>query len=104
MRLIWKFPKNFHGWITNVGLGIYCESYDHHARLPEFYSIFDAEITAIYLSLKFINDNNTVNALIVSDSKSSLEALTNLYTKHPIISRIQDYLINSKNKHNFVFC
>ncbi|XP_026471326.1 uncharacterized protein LOC113375609 [Ctenocephalides felis] len=49
--------------------------YSNKVRLPNYTSIFSAELIAIYTAVKYVNDNNINKSLILSDSKSSLTAI-----------------------------
>lgn len=67
-----------------VGVGIFSEMYSQSYRLPDQYTIFDAELTGILLALQNIISMNINKAIIFTDSKSSLQSIKKLYPKHPV--------------------
>lgn len=87
-----------------IGAGIFSEDINIAVRLPVQFTIYDAELTGIYLALKEIVKLNIQQAIIFTDSRSSLESLTVLYPKHPILTKIQDYLIEFHNNICVKFC
>ena len=61
-------------------------------RIPSASSIFSAELLAIKHALAVTAGSNYTNIVIHSDSKSSLQAIGNQFTKHPIVNDIHSYL------------
>lgn len=73
-------------------------------RLPDHCSIYTAELTAIYLALKNIEDSESDRYVICSDSKSALQAIQNKQLDNP---GILDVLIKYFYLHEYkdiVFC
>ena len=93
---IQKYPNHSlcftDGSKTNQGVG---SAYSinqsiHSSRLPDYSSIFTAELFAILSCVEDITRSRSSSKfLILSDSLSSLTSLKNLYSKNPIIQRIQ---------------
>jgi ribonuclease HI len=71
--------------VSNRNLG--CPS---QLRLPNFSSIFTAELRAIYLALRLISKSDNDCFLIVSDSLSSLQAISSQKISHPLLGKIHD--------------
>lgn len=58
-------------------------------RLSNLASIFTAELSAIFLCLQEITQRvASTNYVLVSDSLSSLQAITDPYSSHPLVQRI----------------
>ncbi len=68
-------------------------------------SIYSAELRALELALTHITNSRHKNYVVFSDSKSSLQALQNLWSNHPLVRRVLDLhsLLCRLNK-NVVFC
>jgi len=72
-----------------VGCSFSIENNISQFSLRNNYSIYSAELTAIYLCLEKISQSaSTKDYVILTDSLSSLQGLQNLYSNHPIIQRI----------------
>ena len=73
-------------------------------RLRDHSSIYTAELQAILLALKQVNQSQERKFVIFSDSLSALQALGKLKTDHPQLIQIQELLhkINADQK-EFVF-
>lgn len=61
-------------------------------KLDPLSSIYTAELVAIQEALRYVENNDMVNALICSDSLSALEAISNLYPSHPLVQQVQTQL------------
>ena len=73
-----------------VGLGVWGQNICLQRRLPDNFSIFTAEAVAIKDSLNIISDQNINSAVICSDSKSVLQAISNVVDpSHHVIADIQ---------------
>ena len=57
-------------------------------RLPSEFSVFSAEVYAIKEALKYIEVLGTLKSVIVTDSKSAINAIKNTDNNHPIIQEI----------------
>ena len=74
-------------------------------KLEIYSSVFSAELYAILKVLQFIDSNNNRNFTILTDSKSSIEAIKAIHSSHPIVSKIQSWLIMLQTRHKRVqFC
>lgn len=72
-----------------------CES----TRLPSQYSIFSCELYAIFSTLSLIErSQSTSNAVICSDSFSSLTALKNPFSSNPLVQAIQVLVKNLQDR------
>ena len=75
-----------------------------HIRLANNFSVFSAELTAIYEALRFIRRQNIHQPIICSDSKSSLLALAaNHDSSQPIIYKIRIILNTFSNDFKITF-
>ena len=76
--------------------GVVCASvfpdFDVFVSLPVVASIFTAESCAIFLALSRISFHTSDNFVIYSDSRSALQALGCLYTRNPLVLKIQRFL------------
>src|SRR5438552_16389370 len=66
-------------------------------KLNNINSTYSAELIAIIKCLEHIITKNHTNYLIVTDSLSALLGLTNIYSNHPIIQKIQSVLHTLQN-------
>lgn len=112
MEIFSRFP-NFKQLYTdgskmgsNVGCAVTSDSSQRYFRLPANTSIFNAELKALEIALITIKKGNILRSLIISDSKSAIEALLKLYSFHPLIQTIQtlhDDLVKDGKKIVFVW-
>lgn len=66
----------------------------HKKKLHHLCNIYSAELNAIASALYFtMTDIDTDHIAIISDSMSALQGLNDMYSKHPIVRRIHEYLI-----------
>ena len=74
-------------------------------KLENYASIFTAELYSIFKLLQYIESTNCRNYIIFTDSKSSIGAIQNINSDHPIVSKIQSWLIMMCMRHkNVRFC
>ena len=85
-----------------VGAGVYSASCSKSQPLTKVSSVFIAELYAIFLSLTMIITNPNQNFLILSDSKSSLQSIKDIYSKNPLVKQIQNLLIRIANNNKQV--
>ena len=81
------------------GSGVYSRRYNGGWRLPDHFSVFDAELYAIYNTIEYIYEHRLPSA-IFTDSQSALSAIKSGNSKHPLALRICHKLINA----NFRIC
>ena len=74
------------------------------ARLPDHSSIFTAELLAIKLALRHIEDHPHLHFIIFSDSRSVLEALISAESKNPLVLEVVNLLHNLTPEKDIVFC
>jgi len=84
-----------------VGYGVFSFNLDISKRIPLTASIFTAELLAIDEALENIYNDRNRSFTILTDSRSTLEAVQTP-SDHPIISRIQDWLIMIARRHKTV--
>ena len=73
-------------------------------RLPDHSSIFTAELLAIKLALRHIEDHPHPNFIIFSDSRSVLEALISTESKNPLVLEVVNFLHSLTPEKDIVFC
>lgn len=71
-------------------------------RAPDSFSILSCEAFAIDQALDYIQQQNLKNILILTDSKSTLEALKNPITTNSQIIKIQQKLQSNSTKSNVI--
>ncbi|KAL4091429.1 hypothetical protein QTP88_026121 [Uroleucon formosanum] len=75
---------------NGVGFSVITDQNNHLFKLPPSSSIFTAETHAIYQALLIITSSNSTNShIIISDSLSALNAISNPYPKNELIQHIQ---------------
>ena len=75
-----------------MGCAAVFPKFDVFISLPVVSSIFTEELRAIFLApscISFIDSNNSIS---YSDSRSALQALGRLYTRNPLVLKIQRFL------------
>ena len=71
-------------------------------KLNDKPNIFTAELYLILEVLTIIERNNNRNFNILCGSKSAIQKSNNLYSDHPIVSKIQSYIIMLHTRHKTV--
>ncbi|XP_072398323.1 uncharacterized protein [Diabrotica undecimpunctata] len=98
-----KFSKSYHIYTdaskisTGVGAAVITPNITLEYKLPCLSCIHTDELYAIYQALVHINSSNISNALIITDSLSSINTINQLYTKHPIALLIKKELATIQN-------
>ena len=77
-----------------TGSGIFSRLYTAGIRLPDNYSVMDAELHAISAALDFIITKN-LHSVVFSDSQSALSAIHSGSSRHPLVASVCNRLINS---------
>ena len=72
--------------------------------LPSVASVFTAELMAILEAVNLGCLSQSNNIVIVTDSRSSIQALEVLYSKHPIVQMIQSRLQECDRTFTFCWC
>ena len=75
-----------------VGFAAVFPHFEVFISLSVVASIFTAELSAIFLDLSPISFYDSINFVIYSDTRSALQALGNLYTRNPLVLKIQIFL------------
>ena len=98
MEMMTKYPNHTQVFCdgsvmdNKTGSAVWSEKFSIIARLPSDCSIFTAELYSILLSLKFI-ENQTTPTIILTDSLSSIQALSNPHkSKHHLVLKIANLL------------
>ena len=79
--------------------------FETFVSLPLMASIFTAELCAIFLALTRISTHTGFSFVIYSDSRSTLQALGRLYTRHTLVLKIQVLLAGLHSRRKDVsFC
>ncbi|XP_041973362.1 uncharacterized protein LOC121729040 [Aricia agestis] len=70
-------------------------------KLTHYCSVYQAELLAIFKATEIIIHENDLNSSIYSDSRSSLEEISNSKTEHPIVYKIHENIKEIKrcNQH-----
>ncbi|XP_072395249.1 uncharacterized protein [Diabrotica undecimpunctata] len=98
-----KFSKSYHIYTdasktsTGVGAAVITPNITLEYKLPSLSCIHTGELYAIYQALVYMNSSNISNALIITDSLSSINTINQLYTKHPIALLIKKKLATIQN-------
>ena len=71
-----------------AGAAIFCNGSKTHATLPHEATIFSAKTNAISMAVRRTAENGHAKAVIMCDSYSVLQALTNVHTSHPVIRKL----------------
>ena len=88
-----------------TGFGVYSSEESLSVRILRSASVYTAELLAIFFALDRIESSNKTNITIFSDSLSSLQAINNILCSHPIVSKIQSYIVKLKqNGKSIKFC
>ena len=72
------------------------------AKIRKDLIIFTAELYAILEALEFIDTNLNRNFTIITVSLSSLQAVERPYSDHPLVSKIQSWLISLSSRQKTV--
>ena len=90
---------------SGVGFGVHSVGWTLSKRIQDHASIYTAELQAISHALEKIQDNPNPRFTILSDSLSCIQGIQNMYTQHPIVSKIQDQLVELYTKQKLIkFC
>ena len=73
-------------------------------RLPDHCSVFSAELVAILLALQHVQSSSANRWVIVTDSKSALQAIEGQKWQNPLIRNILDVYENLHERNDIVFC
>ena len=67
-------------------------------------SIFTAEVRALELALKEINRCEENKHIIISDSKSALQAIQDIWTTNPVVRRVLELHTKIRKTKDVIFC
>ncbi|CAG5093349.1 Protein of unknown function [Cotesia congregata] len=86
------------------GCGIIHDDQTFMYHLPDFTNIFSCEVIAIKKAIDHIIENNIQKAIILTDSKSALDVISNTTNKDPRIIKIQSKLhqLNDRQYHTIL--
>ena len=84
-----------------MGFAVVADDSCDFAKLSSSTSIYTAELTAIIIA----KNTNQKSFVIYSDSKSTLESLSNYNSSHPLVQKAQEWLFQISCWHKSVsFC
>ena len=75
-----------------VGIGVHAANDDISIKIPSTSSIYTAELLAIEVALEKSMQHS--DSTIFTDSMSSIQGLQDIYSKNPIITKLQTDIIN----------
>ena len=75
-----------------VGCAVIFEKKPYLFKLPDYASIFTAELTAIVQALDLVFNSDSSSFVIYSDSMSALTSLNEYNSFHPLIQKAQEWL------------
>lgn len=77
---------------TATAYALVTAKYTYKYRLHQLCSIFTAELSAISAALHIAMSSPEKTVTVVTDSLSALHGLSNMYSQHPVINTVQEYL------------
>ena len=88
-----------------VGCAAFSAEFTSKNKLNNKSSIYTAELSAILLAVKKIYNSANDNFTIYTDSRSTLQPIETINSDHPIVSKIQEWIIKlSARKKKIQFC
>ena len=88
-----------------AGFGVFSAHFSESQPLPLHSSIFTAELSALLSAVQHCDALPFPRFVVYSDSRSALQALSDLSTTHSLVSLIQTWLIRLFSRHKIVnFC
>ena len=79
---------------ATVGSGVFSRLLTRGYRIPDGFSVFDAELFAIFTALTFII-SESLHSVIYSDSQAALRAIHSGDSLHPLVNDINHKLLNT---------
>lgn len=79
------------------GAGVSSNRYNGGWRLPDNFSVFDAELYAIFSTMEYICQHR-LPSVIFTDSQSALNSIISGVSKHPLALRICHMILNSNHR------
>ena len=98
MQVFTDGSKNQNG----TGCAYVLNNEENSFKLEKHSSIFTAELYSIFKVLQRIENVHNRNFTILTDSKSSIQAIQNINNSHPIVSKIQSWLIMMQARYKTV--
>ena len=90
---------------NGVGCAYFTQYTEQSFKLDINSSIFTAELYAILKVVQMIENSNHRNFTILTDSKSAMQAIADIYSNHPIVTKIQSWIILLQTRHKTItFC
>ena len=85
---------------NGVGCAVVYGNEIYEAKLPQFASVYTAEMTAIVQALEIVHNSRKKDFVIYSDSQSAIESLKTFNAIHPLIRKAHEWLfwISSRKK------
>ena len=90
---------------NGVGCAVIHEDTAHISKLPDYASVFTAELTAVATALDQVYNSSDSNFVVFCDSRITLEAIKKFNSFHPLVQKVQEWLFRISCRHKSVrFC
>ena len=85
---------------NGVGFAVVSERATISGKLQDLATVFSAELTAILEAINHVHDSEYAQANIITDSRSSIQAIMNIQPRNPIVQNIHDAIKSSQKSFN----
>ena len=90
---------------NGMGCAVIHEDTAYISKLPDYASVFTAELTAVATALDQVYNSSDSNFVVYCDSRSTLEAIKKFNSFHPLVQKVQEWLFWISCQHKSVrFC
>ena len=90
---------------NGVGCAVIHEDTAYISKLPDYASVFTAELTPVATALDQVYNNSDSNFVVYCDLRSTLEAIKKFNSSHPLVQKVQEWLFQISCRHKSVrFC
>ena len=90
---------------SGVGCAVIHEDTAYISKLPDYASVFMAELTAVATALDQVYNSSDSNFIVYCDLRSTLEAIRKFNSFHPLVQKVQEWLFRISCRHKSVrFC
>ena len=90
---------------TGVGCAVIHKDTVYVPKLPDYASVFTAELIAVATALDQVFSSSNSNFVIYCDSRSTLEAIKKFSSFHPLVQKVQEWLFWISCRHKSLhFC
>ena len=77
---------------SGVGCAVIHEDTAYVSKLPDYASVFMAELTAVTTALDQVCNSSDSNFVVYCDSRTTLEAFKKFNSFHPLVQKVQEWL------------